>query len=658
MSPEPTPHYDVSTFLPTTPEEVQARGWDAVDVVFVSGDAYVDHPSFAMALLGRLLESEGYRVAILSQPDWHTCDPWRAFGRPRICFAISAGNMDSMLNHYTASRKVRNDDAYSPGGQIGRRPDRATLVYCQRAREAFKGVPVIAGGVEASLRRLTHYDYWSDKVRRSMILDAKADLICFGMGERALLEIAARLKAGQTLPQLRDIRGVVYRLGASETPPTDDTIRLPSHEEVIADRRAFAAMTRIAHLETNPYNAKRLVQTHGREAVVINPPAIPLAEEEMDRVYGLPYTRLPHPSYGEQRIPAFEVVKDSIQIMRGCFGGCTFCSITTHEGRIIQSRSRESVLAEIRRLAEDPRFKGVISDIGGPTANMYRMNCSQPEVRKKCRRLSCVHPTICKLLDTDHGPLIDLMRSARKQEGIKKVHVASGIRMDLAQRDGNYLRELAEHHVGGLLKVAPEHADPEVLRLMKKPSIDDFTAFDEKFRQASAAAGKKQHLVPYFIAGHPGSDLHSMIALAQFLKRTGFRPDKVQDFIASPMDIATCMYYTGIEPISGEEVYVARSMRERKLQRALLQFFKPENYFDVREALMEAARDDLIGDGPECLIKARPPRSLQKEEPRRRRAAPEGFSAALPCSPQPVAGYRPYRKSAQRRERGGNKGGG
>jgi uncharacterized radical SAM protein YgiQ len=649
MSAEPTPHSDAPTFLPTTPEEVRARGWDAVDVVFVSGDAYVDHPSFAMALLGRLLESEGYRVAILSQPDWHSCDPWRIFGRPQICFAISAGNMDSMLNHYTASRKVRNDDAYSPGGQIGRRPDRATLVYCQRAREAFKGVPVIAGGVEASLRRLTHYDYWSDKVRRSMILDAKADLICFGMGERALLEIVGRLQAGQTLRQLRDIRGVVYRLGASETPPTEDTIRLPSHEEVIADRRAFAAMTRIAHLETNPYNAKRLVQTNGRETVVINPPAIPLSEEEMDRVYGLPYTRRPHPSYGGQRIPAFEVVKDSIQIMRGCFGGCTFCSITTHEGRVIQSRSRESVLAEIRRLAEDPRFKGVISDIGGPTANMYRMNCSRPEVRKKCRRLSCVHPTICKLLDTDHGPLIDLMRSARKQEGIKKVHVASGIRMDLAQRDPTYLRELAEHHVGGLLKVAPEHADSEVLGLMKKPSIDDFTAFDEKFRQASAAAGKKQHLVPYFIAGHPGSDLYAMIALAQFLKRTGFRPDKVQDFIASPMDIATCMYYTGIEPISGEEVYVARSMRERKLQRALLQFFKPENYFDVREALLDAGREDLIGDGPECLIKARPPRSLEKQKPRR--AAPESFSAALPCSPQPTAGYRPYRTGARRRER-------
>jgi uncharacterized radical SAM protein YgiQ len=644
-----------------SPEEVQARGWDGVDVVFVTGDAYVDHPSFAMALLGRLLESEGYRVAIVSQPDWRSCEPWRSFGRPRLCFAISAGNMDSMLNHYTASRKVRNDDAYSPGGQIGRRPDRATLTYCQRAREAYKGVPVIAGGVEASLRRLTHYDYWSDKVRRSIILDAKADLVVFGMGERALLEIVARLAAGQAVQELRDIRGTYYRLGASQTPPGEDTLLLPSHEEVLADRRAFAAMTRTAHLETNPYNARRLVQYHGREAVVVNPPAFPLSQEEMDRAYGLPYTRRPHPSYGDQRIPAFEVVKDSIQIMRGCFGGCTFCSITTHEGRIIQSRSKESVLAEIGRLGEDPRFKGVISDIGGPTANMYRMNCSRPEVRQKCRRLSCVHPTICKLLDTDHDPLIDVMRAARETTGIKKVLVASGIRMDLAQRSPEYLDELARHHVGGLLKVAPEHADPEVLRVMKKPGVDDFVSFDEKFRRASAAAGKKQHLVPYFIAGHPGCDLDAMIALAEFLKRTGFRPDKVQDFIASPMDIATCMYYTGLDPMTGAEVYVARTTRERRLQRALLQFFKPENYFDVREALETSGRSDLIGDGPQCLIKARPPKSLTRKPGGRPRRAEEQASQAgtasqaaaggLPCCPQPIAGYRPHRSTARRRER-------
>lgn len=628
-------------FLPASPEEVAARGWDQVDVLFVTGDAYVDHPSFAMALLGRLLESEGYRVAILSQPDWHSCQPWRAFGRPRLCVAVSAGNMDSMLNHYTASRKVRNDDAYSPGGQIGRRPDRATLAYCHRAREAFPDVPIIAGGVEASLRRLAHYDYWSDKLRRSILIDAKAHLLGFGMGERALVEIVRRLDAGQSVRELRELRGVAYRLGASETPP-DDALRLPSYEEVVADRQALAEMTRLVHLETNPDNARRLVQYHGREAVVVNPPALPLGEAEMDRVYGLPYTRRPHPSYGAQRIPAFDVIKDSVQIMRGCFGGCTFCSITAHEGRVIQSRSRQSVLDELRRMSDQPGFSGVVSDIGGPTANMYRMNCSRPEVRAKCRRLSCVDPTVCKLLRTDHGPLVELMRSARELPGVKKVLVASGVRMDLARLSPRYVRELAEHHVGGLLKVAPEHCSPDVLKLMKKPSIDEFTRFEQMFRHASSAAGKQQYLVPYFIAGHPGCTVEMMIELAQFLKRTGHRPDKVQDFIPNPMDIATAMYYTGLDPMTGEEIYVPRSGRERRQQRALLQFFKPENYFDVRDALVESGRDDLIGTGPECLIPPNPPKQARSGKP-----------DASPRRPQkPTAGYRPRRPGAGRREKG------
>ncbi len=422
--------------LPMTAAEQAARGWDAVDVVFVTGDAYVDHPSFAMAILGRVLEAEGFRVAILSQPDWHSCDAWRTFGRPRLCFAISAGNMDSMLNHYTANRKVRNDDAYSPGGEIGRRPDRATIVYCQRAREAYKGVPVIAGGVEASLRRLAHYDFWSDKVRRPVIFDAKADLIVFGMGERPLVEIVEGLAAGQSVRDLRDVRGVVYRLGASESrgegweagddvilarpsppAPNPSPLVLPSCEEVSSDKAAFAAMTRAIHQETNPSNARRLMQSCGREAVVVNPPAFPLAQAEIDRIYGLPFTRRPHPSYGRQQIPAFEVVKDSIQIVRGCFGGCTFCSITIHEGRIIQSRSQASILDEIRRLTEQPDFSGTISDLGGPTANMYQMNCSRPEVREKCRRLSCLHPTICPLLSTDHEPLLRLLTGGAAAAG-------------------------------------------------------------------------------------------------------------------------------------------------------------------------------------------------------------------------------------------------
>ena len=625
-----------------TPEEVTARGWDAVDVVFVTGDAYVDHPSFAMALLGRVMEDAGYRVAILSQPDWHSCDPWRQFGRPRLCFAVSAGNMDSMINHYTANKKVRNDDAYSPGGQPRRRPDRATLAYCQRAREAFPGVPIVAGGVEASLRRLAHYDYWSDKVRRSILLDAKADLLVFGMGERGLLQILQRMAKGEPLNEIRDIRGTAYRLGASETPPKEDTIRLPSFEEVSTDKRAFAKMTKIAHLETNPFNAKRLVQYHGREAVVVNPPQMPMEEAEMDRVYDLPYTRRPHPSYGDQPIPALQVVRHSIQIMRGCFGGCTFCSITAHEGRVIQSRSERSILDEIRRLSEDPTFTGVISDVGGPTANMYRMNCSRPEVRAKCKRLSCVHPTICKLLDTNHDPLIRLLKESRKQPEVKQVFVASGVRTDLAQRSPAYMNQMVRHHVGGLLKVAPEHTDPEVLALMKKPGIDDYEAFADCFLNASRNAGKEQYLVPYFIAGHPGSDLHAMIDVALHLKRSGQRPDQVQDFIPGPFDIATCMYHTGIDPMSGREVYVAKGMRERRLQRALLQFFKPENDALVREALQKAGRTDLIGPDPECLIPTNPPRQSGKRPQKKKRAKKPANRGE---------GYRPHRKTARKRNR-------
>jgi len=639
--------------LPMTRAEMQQRGWDEVDIVFVTGDAYIDHPSFAMALLGRLLEAEGFRVAILSQPDWRTCEPWRIFGRPRLMYAVSAGNMDSMINHYTANRKVRNDDAYSPGGQIGRRPDRATLAYCQRAREAFKGVPVVAGGVEASLRRIAHYDYWSEKVRRPIILDCKADLVVFGMGERPILEIARRLRDGQTVRDLRDQRGVCYRLGAKETPPAENAVTLPSVEQVMADKLAFCTMTRIAHHETNPHNAKTLIQYHDREAVVVNPPSLPLTQAEMDFTYGLPYTRKPHPAYGRQKIPAWDVIKDSVQIMRGCFGGCTFCSITAHEGRIIQSRSQDSVIAEITKMAADPEFKGIISDIGGPTANMYEMKCTRPEVEARCKRLSCVHPTICKLLGTDHGPLIQLMRQAREVPGVRKVFVASGIRMDLARRDPEYMRELAAHHVGGLLKVAPEHTDPHVLELMKKPGPDDFLQFDQEFQKASQAAGKQQYLVPYFIASHPGSDLNAMIDLALFLKRNHYQPDQVQDFIPSPFDIAACMFYTGLDPFTLKPVYVAQHLRDRKLQRALLQFFKPENYFEVRRALEQAGRRDLIGSGCDCLIPATPPKvALDKRRAEANRSLREQTGGDhIRSRPGTGQGYRPQRKTHKRRER-------
>jgi uncharacterized radical SAM protein YgiQ len=647
---------------------MEARGWDEVDVVFVTGDAYVDHPSFANGILCRVLEAAGYRVGVLAQPNWKSADPWRTFGRPRLFFAISAGNMDSMINHYTANKKVRNDDAYSPGGQIGLRPDRATLPYCQRAREAFPGVPVIAGGVEASLRRLAHYDYWSDTVKRSILLDSKADLVVFGMGEQPILELARRLASGESVKDLRDMRGVAYSLGAKEEPPTD-ALALPSFEEVKTDRLQFARATRIIHQETNPLNARRLIQYHDRQAVVCNPPALPVTEADMDRIYGLPYTRMPHPMYGDRKIPAFEAIKDSVTIMRGCFGGCTFCSITAHQGRIIQSRSKESVLQELREIGQDPTFKGTVSDIGGPTANMYQMKCTRPEVEAVCKRQSCVHPKVCKLLGTDHGPLIELMKESRDIPGIRKVLVASGVRMDLAQTSPEYLQELAAHHVGGHLKVAPEHTEPEVLRRMKKPEINDYQSFDDAFRAASQRAGKKQFTVPYFIASHPGSDLNAMINLALFLKRNGYKPDQVQDFIPAPFDVATCMYHTGLDPFTGEEVFIAKHLRDRKLQRALLQFFKPENYFEVRDALMKAGRADLIGSGCDCLIPSQPPKAAQRARmAKANRAIAEGRyvhqldraagadqtsrSGDAPGRPSPAgAGYRPGRSGARRRKR-------
>ena len=679
-------------FAPTTAAEVQARGWDAVDVVFVTGDAYVDHPSFAMAILHRVLEQAGFRVAILSQPAWKSADAWRTFGKPRLFFAVSAGNMDSMINHYTASKKVRNDDAYSPGGKIGLRPDRATLVYCQRAREAYPGVPVIAGGVEASLRRLAHYDYWSDTVKRSILLDSKADLVVYGMGEKNIVEIARRLAAGQTVKDLRDLRGIAYAMGAKESSemrnaefgtgnenpdpssavdsafriPHSAFIVIPSFEQVQSDKLAFAEATRIIHTNTNPFNAATLVQFHDRQAVVQTPAAIPLSQAEMDAIFDLPYTRRPHPSYAEP-VPAHEMIKDSVTIMRGCFGGCTFCSITAHQGRIIQSRSKESILKETQKLAADPEFKGVISDIGGATANMYRMRCTRPEVEAKCKRLSCVHPSVCKLLGTDHNPLIQLMKEVREEDGVRKVHVSSGIRMDLAQLSPKYVSELAAHHTGGRLKVAPEHTSPKVLELMKKPPIDNFGSFAEQFQEASSAGGKpKQQIIPYFIASHPGSDLHAMIDLALYLKRNGYRPDQVQDFIPAPFDIATCLYYTGIDPFSKKPVTVAKGMRDRKMQRALMQFFKPENWFTVREALIEAGRQDLIGSGCDCLIPANPPKEAIEARRRQANRAVRGegdddhyHTIANPsrgekpgergAEPAKPAGYRPGRKTQQRR---------
>lgn len=613
-----------------TRAEIDALGWDAPDVVLVSGDAYVDHPSFAAALIGRTLQAAGWRVAILAQPDWRSAEPFAALGRPRLFFGVSAGNMDSMLNHYTANRRPRSDDAYSPAGAAGKRPDRATNVYAQRCREACPGVPVIAGGVEASLRRVAHYDYWSDTVKPSVLVSSKADLVVFGMGESAVLEIARRLDAGEPVRALRDIRGTAYLLGAKESLPefaasmaaegtpdpshrVDDgpdaaTAELPSFEAVRDDIRAFSLATRVIHRETNPFNARRLIQAHGQRLVVQNPPALPLDEAQMDALYDRPYTRARHPSYGADEVPAERMIANSVTIMRGCFGGCSFCSITTHQGRVIQSRSEESVLREVDAIAADERFKGIVSDLGGPTANMYGMRCQSPDTEARCRRLSCVFPSICKHLGTDHGPTIKLMKAARERPGIRHVHVASGVRMDLAARSPEYLRELAAHHVSGHLKVAPEHVSERVLKQMKKPPREGFDEFAERFHEASEAVGKEQYLVPYFIAGHPGSDLSDMIELAEYLKGAGYRPRQVQDFIPAPMDLATSVYHTGLDPHTLQPTPVAKRLRDRRWQRALMQFFKPENWFLVREALREAGRDDLVGSGRQCLIPADPPR--------------------------------------------------
>ena len=639
---------DPALWLPTTADEIRARGWGAPDVVFVTGDAYVDHPSFAMAVLSRVLESQGFRVAILPQPDWRSAAAWRALGRPRLFYAVSAGNMDSMINHYTANKKRRNDDAYSPGGKIGLRPDRPTPAYAQRCREAFPGVPVVIGGIEASLRRIAHFDYWSEHVRPSMLAASKADLLAFGKGEATIVAIARRFAAGQSVTALRDLRGVAYLLGAREALPVwpGETLALPSLEDVTRDPMAFARMTRTFHHETNPFNAKRLTQAHGDRTLVLNPPCLPIGEAEMDAIYDLPYTRRPHPRYAEP-IPAHAMIKDSVQIMRGCFGGCTFCSITMHEGRVIQSRSPRSVLAEVQTIAADPAFKGTISDLGGPTANMYQMRCTRPEVEAVCKRLSCIHPTICKLLGTSHAPTIELMRRARAVPGVKRVHIASGIRMDLANLDDAYVDELVTHHVGGHLKVAPEHQSDRVLALMKKPSHREFETFAGKFRRASERTGKEQYLVPYFIASHPGSRVEDMIELAVFLKKHGYRPRQVQDFIPAPMDIATCIYHTGIDPLTMAPVDTVKKLRDRQTQRALMQFFEPRNWFVVHKALVDAGRRDLIGSAKHCLIPATPPPEALAAK--RQEATEATHVHAEDAGTQPTIGYRPGRKGARRR---------
>jgi len=604
--------YDLRAFLPTTRQEMQARGWDELDILIVSGDAYVDHPAFGPVLIARFLEGRGYRVGFIAQPDWRSTADITRMGRPRLFVGISAGNLDSMLNKLTAQKKVRSEDQYSPGGRTGLRPNRASIVYSNLCRQAFPGLPIVLGGIEASLRRIAHYDYWADEVRRSILLDAKADLLVFGMGERAAWEIAKRLDAGENVRDLTDVRGTAHvkrnrreweHIAANPSRFVGDgkPLLLPSYEQVRDDKRAFAEMSRMFQYETNAHNGRPLLQPHGDEAVYLNPPALPLSEQEMDALYDLPFQRAPHPSYDEP-IPAFETVKHSIVTMRGCFGGCTFCSITEHEGRIIQSRSEESVLREVRALSRMDDFAGVISDVGGPTANMYKMHCKDEVTEHACRKLSCVHPEICKNLVTDHGPLLSLLRKVRQQKGIKRVFIASGVRYDLANRSKDFIRELAEHHTGGQLSVAPEHTSPDVLKRMKKPGIDVYERFADSFCRASEAAGKEQYLVPYFITGHPGSTLEDTIELALYLKKNGLRPRQVQDFIPTPMAVATTMYHTGLDPLTMEPVPVAKDLREKRMMKALLFYWDPAHWPLAREALKRAKRHDLIGRGPDCLV--------------------------------------------------------
>jgi uncharacterized radical SAM protein YgiQ len=688
-------------FLPMTRAEMTALGWDACDVILVTGDAYIDHPSFGMALVGRLLEAQGYRVGIISQPDWHSAEPFRALGQPTLYFGVTAGNMDSMVNRYTSDRKIRSDDAYTPNAEPNKRPDRAVTVYAQRCREAFPGTPVIIGSIEASLRRIAHYDYWSDTVRRSVLPDSKADLLIFGNAERALLDVTHRLAKGEKIGDIRDLRGTAFMVtrdwkpeeswievlsteldtpGAIDahvdpyamTPsgPTAQTpegtapvrivpkaerlatkqavrertvIRLPDYDQVKNNPTLYAHASRVFHLESNPGNARALRQAHGERDVWLNPPPIPLSTPEMDAVYDLPYARAPHPSYGDAKIPAWEMIRFSVNIMRGCFGGCTFCSITEHEGRIIQSRSEDSVIKEIEAIRDKtPGFTGVISDLGGPTANMYRMACKSEKIEKACRRLSCVFPDICDNLNTDHTPLIHMYRRARALPGVKKILISSGLRYDLAVRSPEYVKELVQHHVGGYLKIAPEHTEAGPLSKMMKPGMGAYDRFKEMFEAASRAVGKKQYLIPYFIAAHPGTTDEDMLNLALWLKKHDFRLDQVQTFLPTPMALATAMYHTEKNPLKkvlggkAEAVSVVKQGRTRRLHKAFLRYHDADNWPLLREALKDMGREDLIGNSKKHLIPLYQPAGTGRQPEGTRTPRAEG-GRAKPGSAKPHA---------------------
>jgi uncharacterized radical SAM protein YgiQ len=665
--------------LPMSLSEMEDLGWDCCDIIIITGDAYVDHPSFGMAIIGRLLESQGFRVGIVSQPNWKSVDDFRKLGKPNLFFAVASGNMDSMVNHYTAEKRPRSDDAYTAGGVAGKRPDRATTVYTQRTKEAYKGVPVIIGGIEASLRRIAQYDHWSQTIRRSILPDSKADLLIFGNAERAVVEVAHRIANGENIKEITNVRGTAFMcnsvpdnwtvldsseidneksLNYPQSNPYADTskkdkqsckseknadekisfsqynqennqdkpqviqfnkrhkelkrnttiIRIPSFEQVKNDRYLYAHASRIFHLETNPGNARAIIQRHGERIVWLNPPPIVLSTQEFDSVFELPYTRKPHTSYGDLKIPAFDMIKHSINIMRGCFGGCTFCSITEHEGRIIQSRSEDSVIREIETIRDnDSSFKGNISDLGGPTANMYHLKCKDEKIEKSCRRLTCVYPDICPNLGTSHKPLTNLYRRARNLKGIKKIFIASGLRYDLAVRDPEYIKELVTHHVSGRLKIAPEHTEEDTLSKMMKPGIGAYNKFKTLFDKYSKQAGKEQYLIPYFISSHPGTSDKDMLNLAIWLKENDFKPDQVQAFIPTPMAIASAMYHSELNPLkkitrTSETVKTPKSGQQRKLHKAFLRYHDPKNWDILRQALRQMGRSDLIGSDKRCLV--------------------------------------------------------
>ncbi|WP_091355913.1 YgiQ family radical SAM protein [Amphritea atlantica] len=703
--------FGVAPFLPTSRQEMEQLGWDSCDIIIVTGDAYVDHPSFGMAVMGRLLEAQGFRVGIIAQPDWRSADDFMALGKPNLYFGVTAGNMDSMINRYTADLRLRHDDAYTAGGKGGSRPDRAVIVYSQRCKEAWSDVPVVLGGIEASLRRIAQYDYWSNKVRRSVLLDATADILLYGNAERAIVELSHGLAAGKSVDDLWDLRGTVHirqqppagfveldstridwpgnidklpnpydfgndqsgvdklldpttkRCGADSsvaansdqtrdevTPiriipmplkrkekltPETTYIRLPSFDKVAKDSALYAHASRVLHQESNPHNARALIQKHGNREVWVNPPPIPLETPEMDGVFGLPYQRVPHPRYGKQKIPAYDMIRFSINIMRGCFGGCTFCSITEHEGRIIQSRSHESILNEIAEIRDKvPGFTGSISDLGGPTSNMYFLNCNDDEIQSNCRKLSCVYPTICKNLDTDHSRTTELYRKARKMEGIHNVAIASGLRYDLAVKDPEYVRELVTYHVGGYLKIAPEHSEQNTLSKMMKPGMDTYYDFKKMFDRFSQEAGKKQYLIPYFIAAHPGCEDEDMLNLSLWLKQNDVKVDQVQNFYPSPMSLATAMYHSEKNPLKqvtykSEPLYIPRDKDQRKAHKTLLRYHDPENWPALRVKLKEMGREDLIGTRPGQLV-------APAEEPKRR----ENSRGAVKSGDRPRAAVR------------------